>query len=111
MNKMATSRSTVVAMRDKLTPAQERVRRLKDLKSLADRLMTQVFHASIKRQITLALGDVREGMAYLGEPDVDRRPSLLRLVDLTIALAAARLDMVSDALEDHGPKLTLADVK
>jgi hypothetical protein len=50
-------------------------------------------------------------MVYLGEPDVDRRPSLLRLVDLTIALAAARLDMVSDALEDHGPKLTLADVK
>jgi len=93
------------------TPAQERSRRLKDLKSLADRLMTQVFHASIKRQITLALGDVREGMVYLGEPDVDRRPSLLRLVDLTIALAAARLDMVSDALEDHGPKLTLADVK
>jgi hypothetical protein len=111
MNKMAVSRSTVVAMRDKLTPAQERVRRLKDLKSLADRLMTQVLHPSMKRQITLALHDVREGLVYLAEPEIDRRPSILRIVDLTITLAAARLDMVGDALEDYGPNLTFADVK
>ena len=111
MTKMATNRSNVVALRDKLTPAQERARRLKDLKSVADRLMTQVLHASMKRQITLALHDVREGLVYLAEAEVDRRPSLLRIVDLTITLAAARLDMVGDALEDYGPNLTLADVK
>ena len=110
MRAMATNR-TVTAIHDKLSPSQERRRRLKDLKSLGDRLMTQVFHASMKRQITLALRDVRDALEYLDEADVDRRPALLRLVDLTIALSAGRLDMVGDALEDYGPNLTLADVR
>jgi hypothetical protein len=108
---MAAARPVSSIPLQKFTAAQERGRRLKELKSLADRLMTQVLHASMKRQVTLALHDIREGLSYLAEPDVDRRPSLLRIVDLTITLAAARLDMVGDALEDCGPNLTFADVK
>jgi hypothetical protein len=40
---------------------------------------------------------------WLNEPDIDTRPSILKIIDLLLDLATWRLTMVGSNLETYGP--------
>jgi hypothetical protein len=72
-------------------------------------LLSEVRQEPLKQQVLLALRDLDEGRQWLRKENADAPPFSLELLDATVRLATARLNMVKKALQAHGPEATLAD--
>ena len=73
----------------------------------AELLLSEAQHETMKEQVLLARRDLDEGFQWLRQPNVDRRPRILKIVDLTLTLAQSRLQMVADGLAKFGPDATV----
>jgi hypothetical protein len=71
-------------------------------KRLAEALMRHSVHDTMKHQLLLAIRDLDEARQWLDHDDIDHRPLILRIVDMAIELAMARLIAVQRALETYG---------
>lgn len=73
----------------------------------AARLITTATHESLKEQVRLANRDLDEAVLWLQKPDIDRRPSILAIVDTILSLSSWRLRMVAKSIETYGPDAEL----
>jgi hypothetical protein len=73
------------------------------MKTQADRLQSIATQGPMKEQVRLAVRDLEDALVLLKEPHLQTRPSMLRIVELTIQLVAKRLDVVQTALRDNSP--------
>ena len=82
---------------------QQRLTMLVALRSDVARLMSSAQHDSLKAEVRLAGQDLEEASHHLSQATAESPPYILRLVDLTLQLAAHRLKVVDQALRAHGP--------
>jgi hypothetical protein len=72
-----------------------------------ERLLALARQEPMKEQVRRANRDLDEAAEWLNKQDVDHRPSILKIADLALGLAAWRLTMVNRALDKYGPDATL----
>ena len=89
------------------TPSEDRRARIEAMLHRAEMLLSEAQHETTKGQVLLAQRDLDEGFQWLQQPNIDGRPRILKIVDLTLSLAQTRLQMVADGLRKHGPDVTL----
>jgi hypothetical protein len=68
----------------------------------ADQLMAMATHDTMKQQIRLAIRDLNECLVWLAQENVDNSFYVLRIVDVAIELATARLSLVNAAMDPDG---------
>jgi hypothetical protein len=71
-------------------------------KQLAEALMRHGAHDAMKHQLRLAIRDLDEALEWLDQDNIDHRPFILRIVDMAIELAMARVIAVQQAFEMYG---------
>jgi len=92
------------------TPSDERRARISAMLHRAELLLSEAQHDTVKEQVLLARRDLDEGFQWLRQPNVDGRPRILKIVDLTLSLAQSRLQLVADGLKKFGPHATLLEL-
>jgi hypothetical protein len=83
-------------------PRQQRQERIEQARPEAERLAAIVKHQSLKNMVQLAIRDLDESLQWLEQPGIDRRPSMLQVVDMTIELAEWRLSVVHEIVKERG---------
>jgi len=86
-----------------VTPRQQRLDFIEVQRAEAARLMSAANHDTMKAHVRLAVRDLDEATIFLNEKDVDHRPNILKMADLAVEIATARMAIVAKALADYGP--------
>jgi hypothetical protein len=89
------------------SPSQLRRAQIETLKVDAGRLRDAARQQPIKDLVGLAMRDLDEGLLWLRQENIDSRPYILQIVDMTILMATTRMNVVSRALALYGPDATL----
>ena len=89
------------------SPRRQRLTRVAAQQLEAERLLSTATHSTMRAQVRLASRDLDEALLWLNETDIDSRPSILKIVDLLLDLAAWRLTMVGSSLKAYGPSARL----
>lgn len=89
-----------------ITATQQRRSQIELLSTTAGLLLDEATQQSIKEQVRLAMRDLDEAALWLEQPDVDKRPEIIDIIDLNLGTATRRLQIVDDALAKHGPDAT-----
>jgi hypothetical protein len=84
------------------TPSDRRRQLILERKRLAEALMRHAVHETLEHQLLLAIRDLDEALEWLDQDNIDHRPFILRIVDMELELAMARLIAVQQALEMYG---------
>ncbi len=69
------------------------------LKLEARRLVNTPMDQSMKELVRLAVRDCDEALVWLRQDNVENRPFILKIADLTTEFARKRLDVVNDGLK------------
>lgn len=73
------------------------------LSTEAERLLKIATDRNLKRFIESARRDADEADFWLKQPNIERRPPILHIVDLIVERANWRLTLVSEAVTRFGP--------
>jgi hypothetical protein len=84
-------------------PRLHRLRRVAYLRLGVDRALETAAHHSLHGFINRALTELEEASRLLERPDISRRPALLTIIDMELALAEYRVRAATLALALHGP--------
>jgi hypothetical protein len=85
-----------------VSPRQKRQERIEQTRPEAERLAALVKHQSLQEMVQLAVRDLDEGLQWLKQPGIGRRPSILQIVDMTTELAEFRLSVVHEIVKERG---------
>jgi hypothetical protein len=85
-----------------VTPRQERIAQVERQQAEAALLLAAATHETVHAQIRRSTRNLEEALVRLNEPDVNSKVSTLKIVDLLIDIAAARLALVNFYLKTYG---------